>query len=74
MTVVDVRTGPPLTFGRPQTLFDTTPLGLEGQQRNFDLAPDGKRFLMVRHLSPPPDVPALVLIQNWSGELRAAVR
>jgi serine/threonine-protein kinase len=74
MTVVDVRTGPSLTFGRPRTLFDTTPLGLEGQQRNFDLAPDGKRFLMVRNLPPPPDVPALVLIQNWLGELRAAAR
>jgi hypothetical protein len=67
MTAVQVRTGPALNFGPPRTPLDTASLGLEGQQRTFDLSPDGKRFLMVRNLPPPPDVPALVLIQTGSG-------
>jgi serine/threonine-protein kinase len=73
MTVVSVVSAPTLSFGQPQTLFETAQLGLEGQQRNFELGPDGKRFLMVKNLPPPPDVPPLVLVQNWFEELRAKV-
>jgi Tol biopolymer transport system component len=73
MTVVSVVSAPTLSFGQPQTLFETAQLGLEGQQRNFELGPDGKRFLMVKNLPPPPDVPPLVLVQHWFEELRAKV-
>ena len=73
MTVVSVVSAPTLSPGQPQTLFETAQLGLEGQQRNFELGPDGKRFLMVKNLPPPPDVPPLVLVQNWFEELRAKV-
>jgi hypothetical protein len=61
-------------FGTPETLFDTAPLGLEGQQRNFDLSPDGKRFMMVRNLPPPDDVPGAVLVQHWFDQLRVRLR
>lgn len=71
MTVVTVDYAPTLRFGRPQVLFETAQFGLEGQQRNFDLAPDGRRFLMVKNLPPPDNVAPLVVIQNWFAELRA---
>ena len=58
MTVVSVVSAPTLSFGQPQTLFETAQLGLEGQQRNFELGPDGKRFLMGTNLPPPPDAAA----------------
>jgi serine/threonine-protein kinase len=74
MTAVSVAAGPRLTFGAPQLLFATAPFGLEGQQRNFELSMDGRRFLMVRNLPPPADVPSVVLIQNWFEDLRARVR
>ena len=73
MNVVSVAGARTLTFGRPQVLFDTAQFGLQGQQRNFDLAPDGKRFLMVKNLPPPADVPSIVLIQHWFEELGAKV-
>ena len=74
MTTVPVTGKRALAFGRPQALFDTAAFGLVGQQRNFDLAPDGKRFLMVKNLPPLATVPPLVLIQNWFAELRAKSR
>lgn len=74
MTAVSVASGARLTFGAPQTLFATASFGLEGQQRSFELSMDGKRFLMVRNLPPPADVPSAVLIQNWFEDLRARVR
>jgi serine/threonine-protein kinase len=74
MTVVAVQRTPALGFGRPAMLFETTALGLEGQQRNFDVSADGKRFLMVRNLPPPGDVPTLVVIEHWLDEVRARVR
>ena len=72
MTVVEVRAGATLTVSAPRTLFDTASFGLEGQGRNFDIAPDGRRLLMVRNLPPPADVPSLVLVQNWLAELGPA--
>jgi len=74
MNAVTVQQGPRPSFGSPQTLFETASLGLEGQQRNFDLSMDGKRFLMVRNLPAPADVPSVVLIRNWFDDLRARVR
>lgn len=74
MTVVAVQEGPRPAFGSPRKLFETAQLGLEGQQRNFELSMDGKRFLMVRNLPPPADVPSIVLIKNWFDALRARVR
>jgi Tol biopolymer transport system component len=73
MMVVAVDTAPTAAFGAPRALFETAQFGLEGQQRNFDLSPDGTRFLMVRNLPPPAGAPAVVLIQNWFAELRARV-
>jgi serine/threonine-protein kinase len=69
MSVVTVEYRPALRFSRPQSLFDATPFFF-GQQRNFDLAPDGERFLTVKSLPRPDDAPSLVLIQHWFGELR----
>jgi Tol biopolymer transport system component len=73
MTMVSVSQAGTLSFGRPVAMFETAQFGLEGQQRNFDLAPDGKRFLMVKNLPPPSDVPPLMLIQHWFEDLRAKV-
>jgi serine/threonine-protein kinase len=74
MTSVTVHRASPIAFGAPHALFETAHLGLEGQERNFDLAPDGTRFLLVRNLPPPDDVPTVVLVQNWFAELRSRVR
>jgi hypothetical protein len=69
MSVVTVEYRPALQFSRPQSLFDATPFFF-GQQRNFDLALDGERFLTVKSLPRPDDAPSLVLLQHWFEELR----
>lgn len=42
--------------------------------RRYDVTADGRRFLMVRLLDPPPEPPSeLVLVENWFEELKARV-
>ena len=66
MMVVDVQTEPSFTASRPRLLF-------EGQYGNdFDVAPDGQRFLMVR--SEQGEVPTeLNVVLNWFEELKQRV-
>jgi hypothetical protein len=62
--------------GSPQVVF-------EGQYsapqvgRNYDVSPDGKRFLMIKE-GPPADAsgtppPQLIVVQNWFEELKQRV-
>ncbi len=67
MFEVAVTTGPQFTHGTPTLLF--TVLGLAGQPyyRQYDVHPDGKRFLMVT--SGGVDSPDVQVIFNWRVEL-----
>jgi eukaryotic-like serine/threonine-protein kinase len=64
---VDPATG---ETGRPGTLFvgpyDRAGLG----PRSYDVTPDGRRFLMVRH-SPEAEPRQVSLVLDWFGELRS---
>jgi serine/threonine protein kinase len=60
----------PLTFSAPQELFDGPfTLDLMGHQRE-DIAPDGRRFLMVENSDDFP----IVIVQNWPLELSRVTR
>ena len=69
MMVVPVTTGPTLTLGAPEILFDGPYRAFVG--RNYDLAPDG-RFLMIaleeagNEDAPPPQI---TVVLNWHQEL-----
>jgi serine/threonine-protein kinase len=66
MMVVDIQTSPAFTLGKPRMLF-------EGPYSNgYDVAPDGKRFLMVRSNAPPvaAATPQLHVVLNWFQELQ----
>jgi hypothetical protein len=67
MFAVPVTTGAQFTHGTPTLLFSV--LGLASQQyyREYDVHPDGKRFLMVT--SGGVDAPAVQVIFNWRVEL-----
>jgi serine/threonine-protein kinase len=80
MVAVDVRQSTdPEVFnpGRSRPLFSETPsLRFAGTTptRNYDVSPDGSRFLMVQQLEAAPEPPAsMVLVQNWSQELKRLV-
>jgi serine/threonine-protein kinase len=69
LTVVSIDTTPIFRAGPARTLFDTKPFGLEGINRNFDISPDGSRFLFVRNRPVPPDAKRLIVVQHWFEEL-----
>jgi len=66
--------GATLTVGRPQPLFEGQ-YGMTSPIRGYDVSPDGKRFLVVRRVTAPPEPPQqFVLVQNWFAELNRRVK
>jgi serine/threonine-protein kinase len=68
MMAVDVQTSPAFRAGTPKVLFQGTYAG------SYDVAPDGKRFLMIK---PPAGAQAptdqVTMVLNWFEELRRRV-
>ena len=73
MMATGVRTNAGFGVGAATRLFDTRPLSLSGIGRNFDVSPDGSRFLMTKDLQPPADAKRLIVAQNWFEELKRLV-
>jgi hypothetical protein len=73
MMAVDVTLGDVFTAGRPRVLWEAVgaryPGGTGG--RTYDVAPDGRRFLMIQQRDlPQPPLTHVVLVQNWLDELK----
>jgi hypothetical protein len=51
----------------PKALF--APAFNSGNLRQFDVTPDGQRFLMVVNAGPQADLP-LTVVSNWQAALR----
>ena len=73
MMVVEVSLGDSFTAGSPRMLWETTgeryPAGTGG--RAYDIAPDGRRFLMIRQRdAAQPPITHVVLVQHWLDELK----
>ena len=71
---VDVQTGSAFSAGKPRLLFERTGYATGIPSRNWDIYPDGKRFLMIKsgeiRLYP---VTELILVQNWFEDIRHLV-
>jgi Tol biopolymer transport system component len=65
MTAVPVSTKPVFQAGTPQTLFDSeiVDTGIRTGPLSWDLAPDGKRFLIITPSS--TDTSSLTVALNW---------
>jgi len=62
---VDVETGAAFRLGTPKMLFD------KPYQGSYDVAPDGKRFLMFKNAASAQGQPAEQrVVVNWFEELR----
>ncbi|HYL30670.1 MAG TPA: hypothetical protein VEU27_12175, partial [Gemmatimonadales bacterium] len=70
MTSVEVRPGPTFAVGERRVLFPASAYDFSGSYPLYDVAPDDRRFLMVRGVSPEGETEA-ILIQNWFQELKA---
>jgi serine/threonine-protein kinase len=68
---VPVTTTPTFSAGTPHMLFEGPFRSDGGAFRNYDVTPDGQRFLMVREVDrPSARVSQMVLVQNWVEELK----
>ena len=81
MMRVPVRPTPEFSFERPERLFEGAYVALlQGQLiynyrgRMYELAPDDRRFLMLKAVQPADALTdQVVLVQNWTEELKRLV-
>ena len=73
MMVVDIRAVPTFAAGRPKKLFEDENVW-GAVTRNYDVTPDGKKFLMIREENQPLEaVTHIHLVLNWFEELKHLV-
>ena len=71
MMVVDVSTSPDLTLSQPRVLFEQRyAFGSAQTIPNYDVSPDGQRFIMVKDDSASG---RLNIVLNWFEELKRLV-
>lgn len=70
--VVPIGQGPSLRFGRPRLLVAVPGLATT-RFRRYDVAPDGRRFAIVRKASGPREAGELRVVLGWEDEVRAGL-
>ncbi len=68
MMAADVMTQPAFSAAKPRVLFEGRYLLSGGSPADYDVSPDGQRFLMVKGSDEAPAQVDMVL--NWSDELK----
>jgi Tol biopolymer transport system component len=73
MMAVPVTLAHGFTAGAPRALFEGR-YGATAIVRGYDVAPDGRRFLMVQQKERAPTIAShMILVQNWVDELKRRV-
>jgi Tol biopolymer transport system component len=72
LAAVSVQTEGGFTPGQPQHLFDDVYVSL-GVNRNYDIHPGGKRFLMIKKVGEEVPITELMVVENWFEELKRRV-
>jgi eukaryotic-like serine/threonine-protein kinase len=75
---VGVQTDPTFIFGKPVPLFQGTYVGTPIEAGQWDISPDGKRFLMMKEVvstaKPAAEAPRKInIVVNWFEELKQQV-
>jgi serine/threonine-protein kinase len=70
MMSVSVSTGPTLNAGRPERLFEKPYDPTQALWANYDVAPDGQRFLMLKAIEQPGAPAQINVVVNWYDELK----
>lgn len=73
MMAVEITTQPTFSAGKPKMVFagHYRPTGVA--HPNYDVLPDGQRFLMVKDVEEAPAITQINLVQNWFEELKQRV-
>jgi len=64
-----IQTDPSFRAGSPEVLFEGDYLLAQGGP-NYDVSPDGDRFLMIKAVQSSSATPQIIVVQNWFEELR----
>jgi len=73
MMAVPIRTTPSFSIGNPEVLFEGTYLLGSPGAHNYDVTPDGQRFLMIK-AGDREDAPQVQVILNWLDDVKTRVR
>src|SRR3984893_12581049 len=74
MMVVDIATQPSFTVGKPRMLFEGQYLPTTGTSPDYDVSPDGQRFLMLKPAEQAQAAPTQInVVLNWFEELKQKV-
>ncbi len=69
---VSVKTEPKFSFGKPSLIFSGSFYASFPWERNYDISPDGERFLMLEEVQPPTSARSLTVVLNWYREVEKA--
>jgi Tol biopolymer transport system component len=69
LVAVPVETEEGFSLGQAQSLFEDVYMP-RPSSRNYDIHPDGKRFLMIKKAEEEVPVTELLVVENWFEELK----
>jgi eukaryotic-like serine/threonine-protein kinase len=70
---VDVATQPSFSAGKPRMLFEGGYVPAPGALPNYDVTPDGQRFLMIKASQQGTSETQIIIVLNWLEELKQKV-
>ncbi|MEP6688089.1 MAG: hypothetical protein ABJC36_07045, partial [Gemmatimonadales bacterium] len=73
LVTVAVGPGATFTFEPPKPLFSTAPYIALAPIPSFDVSPDDRRFLLLRETA-PNEKNELIVVQNWTQEMKARAK
>ena len=74
MMAVDTATKPSFVADKPRMLFEGQYVPTPATSPNYDVTPDGQRFLMIKPSEPAQGVPTQInVVLNWFEELKQKV-
>jgi serine/threonine-protein kinase len=74
LMAVDIATQPGFTVGKPRMLFEGPYTPASGTTPNYDVSPDGQRFLMLKPIESAETAPTEInVVLNWFEELKQKV-
>jgi eukaryotic-like serine/threonine-protein kinase len=73
MMAVAIATQPSFTAGKPRMLFKGQYVPTVTTPPNYDVSPDGQRFLMLKSSEEEQKATQIVVVQNWFEELKRRV-
>jgi Tol biopolymer transport system component len=73
MMAVDVTSQPSFSAGKPKMLFEGQYLPAPVTYPDYDVSPDGQRFLMLKPSEQGASLTQIIVVQNWFEELKRRV-